>query len=55
MPPHTVVTPPELTENERARASGARTLRKVAPYLWPADKAWVKRRVVWAMIALVVS
>jgi ATP-binding cassette subfamily B protein len=49
------VTPPELTENERARASGARTLRKVATYLWPADKAWVKRRVVWAMIALVVS
>ena len=32
-----------------------RTLRKVTPYLWPADKAWVKRRVVWSMIALVMS
>jgi ATP-binding cassette subfamily B protein len=59
MPPETAVTPPDqapaLSENERARASGIRTLRKVAPYLWPADKAWVKRRVVWAMIALFVS
>lgn len=37
------------TEN---RKSGLRVIRKVAPYLWPADKPWVKRRVVFAMAAL---
>ena len=31
------------------RRSGWRTLRKVAPYLWPEDEAWVKRRVVLAL------
>ena len=44
-----------LTVEQEERASGMRTLRKVTPYLWPADKAWVKRRVVWSMIALVMS
>jgi ATP-binding cassette subfamily B protein len=37
------------------RASGARTLRKVAPYIWPADKPWVKKRVVLAMAMLILS
>ncbi|APX13633.1 metal ABC transporter permease [Tateyamaria omphalii] len=37
------------------RASGLRTIRKVAPYLWPADKPWVKKRVVLAMLALILS
>ncbi len=37
------------------RRSGMRTIRKVAPYLWPDDKPWVKHRVVWAMVALIVS
>ncbi|MBW6505521.1 MAG: ABC transporter ATP-binding protein/permease [Rhodobacteraceae bacterium] len=32
-----------------------RTLRKLLPYLWPANEAWVKRRVVLAMLALVVA
>ncbi|SDY09519.1 ABCB family ABC transporter ATP-binding protein/permease [Citreimonas salinaria] len=31
------------------RRSGLRTIRKVGPYLWPADKPWVKRRVVIAL------
>ncbi|MEL6807513.1 MAG: ABC transporter ATP-binding protein/permease [Pseudomonadota bacterium] len=44
-------TPVEAAE----RASGWRTIRKVAPYLWPADMPWVKKRVVWAMLALVLS
>ncbi|WP_317849300.1 ABCB family ABC transporter ATP-binding protein/permease [Tateyamaria pelophila] len=35
--------------------SGMRTIRKVAPYLWPDDMPWVKKRVVLAMIALVFS
>ncbi len=30
-----------------------RTLRRVAPYLWPADQVWVKRRVVLSLAALI--
>ena len=48
-----------LTDEELAdlaeRQSGMLVLRKVAPYLWPANMPWVKRRVIWAMIALIVS
>ncbi|MEH6392655.1 MAG: ABC transporter ATP-binding protein/permease [Sulfitobacter sp.] len=48
-----------LTEDEIANAaerqSNLLVLKKVAPYLWPKDMPWVKRRVVWAMIFLVVS
>ncbi len=32
-----------------------RTLRRVAPYLWPADQIWVKRRVVLSLSALLVA
>lgn len=39
----------------RERSSGLRTIRKVAPYLWPDDMPWAKKRVVLAMIALVLS
>ena len=46
-------TSPDIEHLERK--SGIRTIRKVAPYLWPADKPWVKRRVVFAMLALVLS
>ncbi|MFT5869444.1 MAG: ABC-type transport system involved in Fe-S cluster assembly fused permease/ATPase subunit [Paracoccaceae bacterium] len=38
-----------LSSGAKARASGMRTARKVLPYLWPADKAWVKRRVVLSL------
>ncbi len=34
------------------RRSGWRTIRRVAPYLWPEGQGWVKRRVVWALVAL---
>ena len=37
------------------RASGWRTIKCVLPALWPEDEAWVKRRVVIAMIALLLS
>ena len=37
------------------RRSGWRTLRKVAPYLWPDDEPWVKRRVVFALAMLVLA
>ena len=43
------------TVEEAERRSGWRTIRKVAPYLWPADKPWVRRRVVLSMIALFVA
>ena len=36
-------------------ADGWRTIQRVAPYLWPQDQPWVKRRVVLAMIALFVA
>ena len=38
-----------------APASGWQTLRRVAPYLWPAGQGWVKRRVVAAMGFLVLA
>ena len=38
-----------------ARRSGWRTVRRVAPYLWPDDKPWVKHRVVWAMLMLILA
>ena len=37
------------------RRSGWRTIRKVAPYLWPKGQAWAKWRVVLAMGALIAS
>ncbi len=37
------------------RASGARTIRRVVPYLWPANALWVRQRVVLALIMLVLA
>ncbi len=49
----------DQTVNRRAaaeaRASGWRTVRRVAPYLWPADPTWVRHRVVWALLVLFVA
>ena len=42
---------PTIEQDERR--SGWRTIRKVAPYLWPDDKPWVKQRVVIAMAMLI--
>ena len=39
----------------RERASGWRTVRRVAPWLWPDDQPWVKRRVVAALVMLVLA
>ncbi len=36
-------------------ASGWHTLRRMGPYLWPAGQAWAKRRVVWALLFLLVA
>ncbi|TCO70960.1 ABCB family ABC transporter ATP-binding protein/permease [Rhodovulum euryhalinum] len=37
------------------RKSGMRTIRKVTPYLWPEGQGWVKRRVVLALLVLVLA
>jgi ATP-binding cassette subfamily B protein len=37
------------------RRSGLRTVRAVAPYLWPADAPWVRNRVVLAVAVLVLA
>ena len=34
------------------RGSGLRTIKRVIPYLWPAEHPWVKRRVVLSMMVL---
>jgi len=52
------LTTGEMTDTysaENERKSGLRTVRKVAPYLWPDDLPWVKRRVVLALAALLLS
>ncbi|MEQ3624707.1 MAG: ABC transporter ATP-binding protein/permease [Celeribacter sp.] len=51
MPSSHAADPERIAE----RRSNARTIRKVAPYLWPDGEGWVKRRVVIAMVALVVA
>ena len=51
--PSDITTDAEIAADERR--SGLRTIQKVGPYLWPADKPWIKRRVVIAMICLVMA
>ncbi|MGR3659692.1 MAG: ABCB family ABC transporter ATP-binding protein/permease [Paracoccaceae bacterium] len=45
----TTITTTEAPQN------GWRTIKRVAPYLWPEDETWVKRRVIWALLVLVLS
>ncbi|MGB7243547.1 MAG: ABC transporter ATP-binding protein/permease [Sulfitobacter sp.] len=45
-------TPPGATDD---RASGLRTIRRVLPYLWPADMPWVRRKVIWSMLLLLIA
>jgi ABC-type transport system involved in Fe-S cluster assembly fused permease/ATPase subunit len=40
---------------QRAPASGWTTLRRVAPYLWPEGQPWVKRRVIGALVFLLIA
>ena len=40
---------------KQERASGVRTIKRVIPYLWPDCEVWVKRRVLIAMAALLLS
>ena len=43
----------EQTIEEKERRSGWRTIRKVAPYLWPQDQPWVRHRVLMALALLI--
>ncbi|MEQ9258951.1 MAG: ABC transporter ATP-binding protein/permease [Roseovarius sp.] len=45
---------PPLTTTEPP-GNGWNTIRQVAPYLWPEGEAWVKRRVVLALVVLVIA
>ncbi|MEM7440693.1 MAG: ABC transporter ATP-binding protein/permease [Pseudomonadota bacterium] len=49
------VTQGAPSQEELNRRSGLRTVRKVMPYLWPADDRDVRVRVVLAMLALVAA
>jgi ATP-binding cassette subfamily B protein len=51
-PPSATATAPS-TPAEKGR--NLRTVRAILPYLWPKDEVWVKRRVVLAMLALVLG
>ncbi|MFU8881816.1 MAG: ABCB family ABC transporter ATP-binding protein/permease [Rhodobacterales bacterium] len=46
---------PTSDEARAARRSGLRTIRRVAPYLWPQEQPWVKRRVVFALLTLLLA
>ena len=43
------------TTAQDERASGARTLRRVVPYLWAAEPGWVRPRVMLAMAMLIIA
>ena len=47
--------PPMSDDTPETPENGWQVIRRVAPYLWPEGEGWVKRRVVFAMIALVVA
>ena len=42
-------------DSTEGHANGWQTMKRVAPYLWPEGEAWVKRRVVAAMVFLVLA
>ncbi|KEO56281.1 ABCB family ABC transporter ATP-binding protein/permease [Thioclava pacifica] len=53
MPPSQITTTGKMNADERAR--GWRTIRAVLPYLWSHEAPWVKRRVIFAMVMLVIA
>ncbi|MEF3047592.1 ABCB family ABC transporter ATP-binding protein/permease [Pseudotabrizicola sp. L79] len=44
-----------MTSQTEKPATGVQTITRVIPYLWPADKPWVKRRVVISLSMLVLA
>ncbi|MEK6205374.1 MAG: metal ABC transporter permease, partial [Amylibacter sp.] len=44
-----------ITQTNVNKEQAMNVIHKVMPYLWPADKAWVKVRVVLSLLALIVG
>ncbi len=44
-----------ITQTEVNKEQAALVIRKVLPYLWPADKSWVKVRIILSMLALFIG
>jgi ATP-binding cassette, subfamily B, heavy metal transporter len=44
-----------MTDSTAGRGSGLRTIRRVAPYLWPRGEGWAKRRVVASLVTLIAA
>jgi ABC-type transport system involved in Fe-S cluster assembly fused permease/ATPase subunit len=51
----TPAKPAEAPVVETGTENGIRIIQRVIPYLWPESEAWVRRRVVLALIALVLA
>ena len=49
------LTPTDAALSKEQRLTGWRVIRRVAPYLWPDDKLWVKQRVVIALAMLLIA
>lgn len=49
------LTPTDAALKSGPKGGGWNVIRRVAPYVWPKDQAWVKRRVVAAMSMLLLS
>ncbi|MFT4151653.1 MAG: ABC transporter ATP-binding protein/permease [Paracoccaceae bacterium] len=52
MPPHPPAEGPRPADQP---STGHQTIRKLAPYLWPAEPVWVRRRVILALVLLFVA
>ena len=50
-----VTTTATTADLVKAPASGWQTMKRIGPYLWPKGEAWVKQRVVAALMLLVVA
>jgi len=46
---------PKLLDTSPRTGANMRTIRKVAPYLWPDGQSWAKRRVVLSLLALLMA
>jgi ATP-binding cassette subfamily B protein len=49
------LTPTDAALNAGPKGGGWNVIRRVTPYVWPKDQAWVRRRVVAAMSMLLLS
>jgi ATP-binding cassette, subfamily B, heavy metal transporter len=50
-----VTTTATTADLVKAPASGWQTLKRIGPYLWPKGESWVRRRVVAALVLLLIS